>query len=78
MQFMSGRNATRRRRVYGFGLIALLLALVQACTNAAPAGIEVGATAPDFTLPSATGGEVSLADYAGRQPVLLYFHMAVG
>jgi peroxiredoxin Q/BCP len=39
--------------------------------------IEVGAEAPDFTLPDATGGEISLSDYEG-QPVLLYFHMAVG
>lgn len=39
--------------------------------------IEVGAEAPDFTLPNAAGGEVSLSDYSG-QPVLLYFHMAGG
>ncbi len=31
-----------------------------------------GSTAPDFTLPSSTGGQVSLADYQGRS-VLLYF-----
>ena len=37
----------------------------------------VGSKAPDFTLANAAGGDVSLADYAG-QPVLLYFHMAVG
>ena len=37
----------------------------------------VGSKAPDFTLANAAGGNVSLADYAG-QPVLLYFHMAVG
>ncbi|SFB62651.1 peroxiredoxin Q/BCP [Amycolatopsis marina] len=33
----------------------------------------IGATAPGFTLPSGSGGEVSLADYQG-QNVLLYFH----
>lgn len=32
----------------------------------------IGATAPDFTLPAAGGGEVSLSDYRGRS-VLLYF-----
>lgn len=37
----------------------------------------VGQDAPAFTLPAASGGEVSLADYSG-QPVLLYFHMAGG
>jgi len=33
--------------------------------------------APDFTLPNALGGNVSLDDYNGRN-VLLFFHMAVG
>lgn len=57
----------------------LLVALVAtACgSNDEGSNIEVGAAAPDFTLPNATGGEVSLSDFAG-QPVLLYFHMAVG
>lgn len=34
-------------------------------------------SAPDFTLPNALGGNVSLEDYNGRN-VLLFFHMAVG
>jgi hypothetical protein len=33
--------------------------------------------APDFTLPNALGGEVTMSDYAG-EPVFLFFHMAVG
>jgi cytochrome oxidase Cu insertion factor (SCO1/SenC/PrrC family) len=41
-------------------------------------GLNVGDEAPDFSLPAVDGGDVSLADYTGRQPVLLYFHMAVG
>lgn len=40
-------------------------------------GLAVGDDAPAFSLPSSTGDTVSLADYSG-QPVLLYFHMAVG
>lgn len=63
-----------------FRLVPLvLLALISAaCTGDDGSGeIEVGAEAPDFTLPNATGGEVSLSDFDG-QPVLLYFHMAVG
>jgi cytochrome oxidase Cu insertion factor (SCO1/SenC/PrrC family) len=39
--------------------------------------ISVGRTAPAFSLSSASGGTVSLSDYAGR-PVLLYFSMGPG
>jgi cytochrome oxidase Cu insertion factor (SCO1/SenC/PrrC family) len=39
--------------------------------------IAVGDTAPAFTLQSASGGPVSLSDYAGK-PVLLYFSMGPG
>jgi peroxiredoxin len=35
--------------------------------------IPYGAEAPDFTLPSATGGEISLSDYRGRHCVVLVF-----
>lgn len=41
-------------------------------------GLSVGDTAPAFTLPTADGGDVTLADYQGKQPVLLFFHMAAG
>ncbi len=64
-------------------LVKRLFALPMMVLLAACAGdngsqsVEVGAQAPGFTLPNAAGGQVSLSDYAG-QPVLLYFHMAVG
>jgi len=64
-----------RRVAYWFMTLPILL-LLAACGGSNQA-IEVGADAPDFTLPDAAGGDVSLSDYAG-QPVLLYFHMAVG
>lgn len=37
-------------------------------------GLKVGDTAPDFTLPSTTGGEVRLSDFRGRAEVVLYFY----
>lgn len=40
--------------------------------------LEVDDAAPDFTLPNALGEEVSLSDFAGKQPVLLYFSMGPG
>ncbi len=33
-----------------------------------------GTAAPDFALPALDGRTVSLADYRGRQPVLLVFY----
>jgi thioredoxin-dependent peroxiredoxin len=36
--------------------------------------MRVGEPAPDFSLPATTGGTVSLADFRGRQAVVLYFY----
>lgn len=37
------------------------------------AGLPVGTTAPDFTLPDANGRPVSLADFRGRPVVLVFY-----
>lgn len=39
--------------------------------------LNIGDAAPEFKLPSTTGGEVSLSQY-DNQPVLLYFNEGVG
>lgn len=36
--------------------------------------LSVGDRAPDFTLPSKDGGEVSLDDLLGKGPVVVYFY----
>jgi len=51
--------------------------LLVAC-GSADESLVVGDEAPDFSLTDTTGSEVSLTEYANGQPVLLYFHMAVG
>ena len=66
------------RKLFVFVLAAALLALTACGTSADEAAPEiVGSQAPGFTLDNALGGQTSLADYSG-EPVLLYFHMAVG
>ena len=43
----------------------------------APAlAVDVGQPAPDFKLPSTTGGDVSLGDFRGKKWVLLEFYGA--
>jgi peroxiredoxin Q/BCP len=43
--------------------------------NPAPARkLSEGDPAPSFTLPSSTGRSISLADYRGKQSVVLYFY----
>jgi len=57
--------------------VALLCAIALSGCAPKPTGLSVGDVAPPFSLPSASNGEIELSDYEG-QPVLLFFHMAVG
>jgi len=36
---------------------------------------QVGDTAPDFTLPSVSEGDISLSQYRGQKHVVLSFHV---
>jgi hypothetical protein len=38
--------------------------------------LEIGEKAPDFTLPSTTGGPISLGQFRGKKLVLLEFYAA--
>jgi peroxiredoxin len=57
--------------------MALLTILITAC-GTPESGLEAGEGAPDFSLLAVDGDTVSLSDYRGERPVLLYFHMALG
>jgi hypothetical protein len=59
-------------------ILALAALTLAACGGQTNDGLKIGDNAPDFSLQSSDGKEVSLADYRGKQPVLLYFHMALG
>lgn len=59
--------------VIGLGILSGLVGC-----QSSPAGLQVGDQAPEFELPAVGGSTVHLVDFAGKQPVLLYFHMAAG
>jgi peroxiredoxin len=41
-----------------------------------PQPLKIGDVAPNFTLSSTKGGKVTLADFKGKQPVVLAFFPA--
>jgi peroxiredoxin Q/BCP len=51
----------------------MLLASVLGVVSVA-AALEVGQQAPDFTLPSTGGKDLSLSQFRGKQPVLIEFY----
>jgi hypothetical protein len=61
------------QRLQSLMVSGLLLVGVLAGASVATA-LEVGEQAPDFTLPSTTGKEMSLSQFRGKQPVLIEFY----
>ena len=65
-------------------LVAVAMSVLgAACDSAADPGsdgsfLSEGDQAPGFTLPSAGGEQVALADFTNHKPVLLYFSMGPG
>ncbi len=70
-------TASRIKRVFLIVSMALVAILITAC-GTPESGLEAGDRAPNFSLLAADGDTVSLSDYRGERPVLLYFHMALG
>jgi len=64
---------TVTQQTWGLWLVGMLLASVLSRVSVATA-LEVGQPAPDFTLPSTTGEQISLSQFRGKQPVLLEFY----
>ena len=63
------------RRTGGVVLLAATLGLVLIVLGPGSArAVEVGQPAPDFRLPSTTGGEISLGDFRGKKWVFLEFY----
>jgi hypothetical protein len=67
---MSGRTPDAARLI----LVSTTLASLLMVPGVALA-LEVGEKAPDFTLPSTTGEQISLSQFRGKQHVLLEFYV---
>ena len=50
--------------------------MLTALTAIPAAAVEVGQPAPDFTMPSTMGTDISLNDFRGKKWVLLEFYGA--
>ena len=65
------RTAARSVRILLFAIAVMML------IDARPTlAVEVGEPAPEFTMPSTMGGNVSLSDYRDKKWVLLEFYGA--
>jgi len=62
-------------RIKGLFLSSVLLAGVLGTAGVATA-LEIGEKAPDFTLPSTTGKDISLSEFLGKKYVLFEFYGA--
>ena len=62
------------------GLLSWRLAQLEATTPSriGRSGLKPGKKAPDFTLPSTAGEEVSLVDFAGRKVLLVFVQTGCG
>jgi peroxiredoxin len=62
-------------RIKSLFLAGVLLASVLSVADVAVA-VEIGEKAPDFTLPSTTGKDISLSEFLGKKYVLIEFYGA--
>jgi len=62
------------RHLQSLWLLGVLLVSALGIAGMAVA-LEVGEPAPDFTLPSTTGEQISLYQFQGKALVLLEFHV---
>lgn len=70
------RMGSLAKRMWRLGLLGMLLAGVWGGAGAGTAtALEVGERAPDFTLPSTTGEEITLSQFRGKKLVLLEFYV---
>jgi AhpC/TSA family len=72
---MKGETHMLRKQTVGLLFVGVLLASGPVLGRFAWA-IDIGDKAPDFTLPSTNGIDISLSDFKGKRFVLLEFYAA--
>jgi peroxiredoxin len=55
--------------------VVLLTSLLLWLGSGPVAALQVGDKAPDFSLPATTAEKISLADFVGKQPVVVFFYL---
>lgn len=58
------------------GCLTLAATLAAQVVPAPQTQLKVGDMAPDFTLPSTTGGRITLSQFRGKKTVVLAFFVA--
>jgi len=54
---------------------ALLLGILLLLSGNPVMALQVGDKAPDFSLPATTAEKISLADFVGKKPVVVFFYV---
>jgi AhpC/TSA family protein len=74
---MRVRNAGKLRAGRILAGVTMIVVVASLAVSPSTAGaIEVGDRAPDFTLPSTNGVDISLTDFKGKRWVFLEFYAA--
>ena len=68
------RRVGLSRRILANVLFGAALALCSVVDPRPTAAVEGGQAAPEFTLPSTTGVDISLSDFRGKKFVFLEFY----
>ena len=55
--------------------VVLLTGCLLWCSASSVAALQVGDKAPDFSLPATTVEKIGLADFVGKQPVVVFFYL---
>lgn len=75
---MQSLNVASRNFAILLTFLTALSGLLASCSAQVDRQLGVGDPAPNFSAAAADGKPISLADYQDQQPVLLFFHMALG